>query len=103
LAKKVYSRKEHTKISKLGKVLLRNVVKCGKCIALQNSQILYTFVLRAEIATTFGPKMIAISARNTKVYKICKLCKAITSAFYNISQPNFAILLILVVDLFASP
>jgi hypothetical protein len=49
--------------------------------------------LRAEIATTFGPKMVAISARNTKVYK---LCKAIFSAFYNISQPNFAILLILV-------
>jgi hypothetical protein len=39
---------------------LRNVVKCGKYIALQ---ILYTFVLRAEIATTFGPKMVAISAR----------------------------------------
>jgi hypothetical protein len=55
---------------------------------------LYTFVLRAEIATTFGPKMVAISARNTKVYKICKLCKAIFSAFYNILQPNFAILLI---------
>jgi hypothetical protein len=40
--------------------------------------------------------MVAISARNTKVYKICKLCNAIFSAFYNISQPNFAILLILV-------
>jgi hypothetical protein len=25
-----------------------------------------TFVLRAEIPTTFGPKMVAISARNTK-------------------------------------
>jgi hypothetical protein len=72
---------------------LRNVVKCGKYIALQS---LYTFVLRAEIATTFGPKMVAISARNTKVYKICELCKAIFSAFYNILQPNFAILLTLV-------
>jgi hypothetical protein len=76
---------------------------------LQSLQILYTFVLRAEIATTHGPKMVAISARNTKVYKICDLCKAIFSAFYNISQPNFAILLILVYalsscgDLFASP
>ena len=39
--------------------------------------------------------VLAISARNTKVYKICKLCKAIFSVFYNISQPNFAILLIL--------
>jgi hypothetical protein len=69
-----------------------------KYIALQSSQILYTFVLRAEIATTFGPKMVALSAaaRNTKVYKICKLYKATFSAFYNISQPNFAILLILV-------
>jgi hypothetical protein len=62
---------------------------------MQSSQNLYTFALRAEIATTFGPKMIAISARNTKVYKICELCKTIFSAFYNISQPNFVILLIL--------
>jgi hypothetical protein len=51
--------------------------------------------------------MVAISARNTKVYKLCKLCKAIFSAFYNISQPNFAILLISCAlsgcgDLFAS-
>jgi hypothetical protein len=48
---------------------------------MQISQISYTFVLRAEIATIFGPKM---------VYK------AMFSVFYNISQPNFAILLILV-------
>jgi hypothetical protein len=33
---------------------------------LQSLQILYNFVLRAEIATTFGPRMAAISARNTK-------------------------------------
>jgi hypothetical protein len=65
-------------------------------IALQCLQTLYTFVLRAEIATMFGPNVVAISARNTKVYKICELCKAILSAFYNISQPNFAILFILV-------
>jgi hypothetical protein len=52
--------------------------------------------LRAEIATIFGPNVVAISARNTKVYKVCELCKAIFSASYNISQPNFAILLILV-------
>jgi hypothetical protein len=64
-------------------------------IALQSLQILYTFVLRAEIATISGPNVVAISARNTKVYKICELCKAIFSAFYNISQPDIAILLIL--------
>jgi hypothetical protein len=56
--------------------------------------------LRAEIATISCPNVVAISARNTKVYKICELCEAIFSAFYNISQPNFAILLILVHALF---
>ena len=69
-------------------------------IALRSLQILYTFVLRAEIPTTFGPKcgrnVLGISARNTKVYKIFELCKAIFSVFYNISQPNIVILLILV-------
>jgi hypothetical protein len=65
-------------------------------IALQSLQILYTFVLRAEIAIIFGPNVVGISVRNTKVYKICELCKAMFSAFYNISEPNFAILLILV-------
>jgi hypothetical protein len=28
--------------------------------------------LRAEIATIFGPNVVAISARNIKVYKICE-------------------------------
>jgi hypothetical protein len=71
------------------------VAKCCKMenIALQSSQILYTFALRAEIPTTFRPKMVA---RNTKYTKFATLCKAIFSAFYNISQPNFANLLILV-------
>ena len=32
-------------------------------------QILYTFVLRAGIATTFSPNVVDIPARNTKVYK----------------------------------
>ena len=35
---------------------------------------------------------IAIFACNTKVYNICKLCKAIFSVFYNISQQNVAII-----------
>jgi hypothetical protein len=52
---------------------------------------------------TFGPKMVAISARNTKVYKMCELCKAIFSAFYNV---NFATKLCNFThcgDFFASP
>ena len=37
-----------------------------------------------------------ISTRNTKnIHKICKLRKSIFSVFYNISQPNFGIFLIL--------
>ena len=40
-------------------------------------------------------KMVTFSARNTIIYKICKLRRAIFSVFYNISPPNFAILLIL--------
>jgi hypothetical protein len=59
---------------------------------MQNLQILYTSVLRVEIATIFSLNVVAI----TKVYKICELCKAVFSAFYNTSQPNFAILIILV-------
>jgi hypothetical protein len=50
------------------------------------------FVLRAEIVTIFEPKMVTISARNTNIYNICKLHKAIFSKLYIISQLNFAIL-----------
>jgi hypothetical protein len=56
--------------------------------------MLYIFVLLAEIVTIFEPKMVTISARNTNLYKICKLRKTIFSKLYNISQPNFVILLI---------
>jgi hypothetical protein len=34
---------------------------------LQSLQILYTFVVHAEIATIFGPNVVALSACNTKV------------------------------------
>ena len=38
--------------------------------------------------------MVTFSTRNTNIYKIRKLHRAIFSVFYNISPPNFAILLI---------
>ena len=69
------------------------MLKNAENIALQNWPILYTFVLQAEIRTTIGVKVVQISARNTKVYKINKFCKAVISVFYNILRPNFAILL----------
>ncbi len=97
---------------------------------MRSLQILYVFVLRAEVikTTTFGSKVLIFSlrfygtsldvenflkglkclsiewklytfrhffARNTIVYKICKLRTDIFSLFYNISRPNFVILLIL--------
>jgi hypothetical protein len=58
-------------------------------IALRNLQILYWFVLRA----TSGTRVITREKMhhiNTNEYKISKF-----SSFYNISQPNFEILLIL--------
>jgi hypothetical protein len=75
---------------------LRNVVKLGK-YSLAN--VAYVCIIRAEIVTIFGSKMVTISARNTNMYKICKLRKAYIFRIYNISQPNFAILLILISSL----
>jgi hypothetical protein len=78
-----------SKIAKFGCEMLSN----AENIALQSLQILYTFVLRAKIATIFGPNVVAISARNTtSAYKYTKF----STAFYNVSQPSFTILLILV-------
>ena len=42
------------------------MLKNAENIASQNLPILYTFVLRAEICTTIGVKVVQISARNTK-------------------------------------
>jgi hypothetical protein len=42
----------------------------------------------------FEGKVVIFTSRNTNIYKICELRRAILSSFYNIAQPNFAILLI---------
>ncbi len=42
---------------------------------MRSLQILYVFVLRAEVLTTFSSKVVIFSARNTKTYKIYKLRK----------------------------
>ena len=65
-------------------------------IRLQSLQILYTFVLRLpQKGRTSGEFRPFCGKRNTKVYKICKLRKRMYSVSYNISPPNWAILLIL--------
>jgi hypothetical protein len=74
---------------KFAKSVQNLVAKCCKAwkisIVFQSFvvlQILYMFVLRAEIVTIFGSKVVTISARNTN---ICKILKAIFSVLYNIS------------------
>jgi hypothetical protein len=57
---------------------------------LRSFQILYMFVLLAEI-TIFEPKMVTISARNTNIQNLQTLHDYI---FQTLQQPNFAILLI---------
>jgi hypothetical protein len=69
---------------------------------------LFYVTLRAEIATMFGPNVVAISARNTKVYKICELCKPYFPHFTTFSDQtlqiySFQYALSSCGDLFASP
>ncbi len=65
-----YIYKEHLRVSEIAK-FAREMLQNAENIAVQISRILYTFVLRAEICTTFERKVAQTSARNTKVYKIC--------------------------------
>ena len=81
------ARKSILKLVKL-QSLVAKCCKMRKKIALQIQQILYTFGLRAEVCTTFGSKVVQISARNTKAFKIREIRRAIFSAFYNISRLN---------------
>jgi hypothetical protein len=87
-----HSWKEHLKMSKIAQ-FGREICCKMRNIALWSSQILYIFALRAG-TTIFQPKVVIFTARNTNIYKICELHRAIFSSFYNISQPNFAVLLI---------
>jgi hypothetical protein len=50
---------------------------------LQSLQILYTFVLRAEIATIFGPNVVAISARK---YKSIQNLRTLQGCIFHILQ-----------------
>ena len=59
-------------------------------IALQNLRILYIFVLRTEKRMPRKMRM----CNYTNIYKIREPQRAILSAFYTISPPKFAILLI---------
>ena len=57
------------------------MLKNAENIALQNLPILYTFLLQAEICTTFGVRVVEISARNTKVGYISRIFNNFATKF----------------------
>jgi hypothetical protein len=88
-----YSPKEHTKMSKIAKL-----AKCCKMRKIQLCKVCkFCILLYCVRKLIVAQNMVAISVRNTKVYKICELCKSIFSTFYNISQPNYAAILLILV------
>ena len=59
--------------------LVGNVVKCGKYSLAKFANFVYFCISCGNCNYHFQPKyknVVAISAHNTKVYKICELCKA---------------------------
>ena len=58
------------------------------------AKFVYFCITHGKLIPT-SRKRYQFSVRNTEVYKVRKLCRAIFSSFYNISRPNFVILLIL--------
>jgi hypothetical protein len=68
------------------------VVKCGKYGLAKFANFVY-FCIVCGNCYHFRPKCGSNfrTQYKLKVYKICELCKAIFSVFYNISQPNFAV------------
>jgi hypothetical protein len=69
-------------ISKIAKFVCEMLLSLEN-IALQSLQILCMFVLRAEIVTIFGSKMVTISARNTNRRKLRKLYFPYFTTFRN--------------------
>jgi hypothetical protein len=58
-------------------------------------QILYILLLRTQNWYPFLDRGYQFAVRYTKICRICKLYGVISCTFHNISQPNFAFLLIL--------
>ena len=70
------------------------ITQCNACIT--HTMYLYHAQKKLSIFAKIVAKMVAFSARNSNIYKICKRHKAIFSVFGNIfATTNFAILLIL--------
>ena len=72
--------------------LVRNIVKCKNYRPAKFANFVYFCITHGKLIP-LSRKRYQFSPRNTKVYKICKFYRVIFFTFYNISQPNFAILL----------
>ena len=66
LQKKVNSRKELIKVSKIAK-FGHEMLKIQKKTFAKFAYFQYVCIIRAEIVTIFEPKMVTISARNTNI------------------------------------
>ena len=84
-------------ILKLVKLLSLVVKRCKmwKMYACEDCKFVYFCITHEKLIPTSRNVRYQFSVRNTKVYKIRKISRAIFSSFYNILQPNFAILPIL--------
>ena len=70
-----------------------NVVKWRKYSPMKFANFVYICITSCK--NNHFQKWLIFPARNWNIYKIYKLHRAILSSFYNNSQPNIAILLIL--------
>ena len=89
-----HSLKKHptfTKIAKFGSIGCE-IVNCRKYSLANLANFVYICISRRKIIIKSTTDY-HFSARNTNIYNISQLRKAIFSTFYNISQPYFAILL----------
>ena len=91
-----YRWKKYLKSNKTGEFVYE-ILKNMENITLWNLQILYVFVLRAEKLNHIRRnwrEVVGFSARNGNIHENCNFRKCI-SVFYNISQPNLAIFLLI--------
>jgi hypothetical protein len=87
--------KEHHKISNIPKYRLRNVIKCG-LYSLAKFAVFQSFcITHGKLTAQSGVGASISRLFKYKMTENCKFRRAMLSAFYNISQRNFGILLIL--------
>jgi hypothetical protein len=69
---------------KMSKVWLRMVVKWRQYSPVKFANFVYICITRKITIYFLAESMVIFTARNTNIYKICELHRAIFSSFYNI-------------------